>query len=170
MDGERFDALTQVFARLASRRRVLRRLGLGAAALVAGRTALTTREASADHCNYIGCGCATGTRHACGRGLVCCPSSPGTPGGAGVCSLPSDCGGPCVGGGGGCPTSCNWGDACPGCCSGYCGSYGSCDTASCTGLGCACASGTFSPCDDGLVCCSSYPGVPGAQGTCQYGC
>jgi hypothetical protein len=83
---------------------------------------------------------------------------------------PPTAGGACTGNGGPCSGSCNWGDACPGCCSGYCGQYGSCDTAGCTGLGCACASGTFQPCDAGLVCCSSYPGMPGAQGSCQYGC
>jgi hypothetical protein len=169
MEPRRFDAFTRALARLDSRRGVLRRLGVAGSAAILGRS-LTATSANADHCSSIGCGCSTGTRHACGGGLVCCPSSPGTPGGAGVCSDPADCGGPCVGSGGGCPGSCNWGDTCPGCCSGYCGDSGTCSAASCTDLGCACASGTFQPCDAGLVCCSSYPGMPGAQGTCQYSC
>ena len=40
----------------------------------------------------------------------------------------------------------------------------------CTGRGCACSTGTFSPCDSGLQCCAIYPGVPGGAGVCQYRC
>lgn len=170
MQPRLFDAIARDLASSASRRGVLRRFTGALAATLVGRALVTPDAAKADHCDYIGCGCATGTNHPCGNGLVCCPSSPGTPGGAGVCSDPGDCGGTCSDDGSPCSGSCNWGEACPGCCSGYCGQYGSCDTAQCTGLGCACASGTFQPCDGGLVCCSSYPGLPGAQGTCQYSC
>lgn len=170
MEPRRFDALARGLATPSSRRGALRRVAVAGVAALLGRSALRPEAAKADHCDFIGCGCSTGTLHPCGNGLVCCPSSPGTPGGAGVCSEPADCGGACTENGGGCSGSCNWGDTCPGCCSGYCGQYGTCDIASCTGLGCACASGTFQPCDGGLVCCSSYPGLAGAQGTCQYGC
>ena len=41
---------------------------------------------------------------------------------------------------------------------------------SCTGAGCACSTGTYSPCDSGLQCCAIYPGVPGGAGVCQYSC
>ena len=170
MEPRRFDALVRGLATSSSRRGALRRVAVAGVAALLGRSALRPEAAIADHCDFIGCGCSTGTLHACGGDLVCCPSSPGTPGGAGVCSEPADCGGACTENGGGCSGSCNWGDTCPGCCSGFCGQFGTCDTASCTGLGCACASGTFQPCDGGLVCCSSYPGLAGAQGTCQYGC
>jgi hypothetical protein len=170
MEPRRFDALARVLATSSSRRSTVRRVATAGIAALLGRLAVGSEAARADHCNYIGCGCSTAPRHACGGGLVCCPSSPGTPGGGGVCSDPADCGGGLHRQRGPCSGSCNWGDSCPGCCSGYCGQYGSCDSAGCTGLGCACASGTFQPCDAGLVCCSSYPGTPGAQGSCQYGC
>ncbi|MCC6314869.1 MAG: hypothetical protein IT337_12745 [Thermomicrobiales bacterium] len=169
MDSNRFDAFARRFASRTTRRAALRGAGAAALAALLGRAA-RPETASAHHCDYIGCGCATGTQHPCGGGLVCCPMNPGMPGGAGVCSQPSDCGGSCNDGGMACPASCNWGDACPGCCSGYCGDTGACGAASCTGLGCTCASGTYSPCDDGLVCCSNIPGLLGAPGTCQYAC
>ena len=40
----------------------------------------------------------------------------------------------------------------------------------CTGRGCACSTGTYSPCDSGLQCCALYPGVPGGAGVCQRRC
>lgn len=124
MDGERFDAVTRALAVRQSRRGVTRRLAVAVGALVVA--GLPARSRAGFNCDYIGCGCATGTWHPCNDGLVCCPSSPGLPGGAGVCSLPSDCGGPCAGTGGYCGDSCNWGDNCPACCSGWCGDLGSC--------------------------------------------
>jgi hypothetical protein len=124
--------------------------------------------ASAHHCDYAGCGCSTGTRHACGSGLVCCPSSPGTPGGGGVCAPRGQCGGTCVEQGYSCPSYCNWSDACSDCCSGYCGQFGACDQLS--GPGSSCATGTLAPCAPGLVCCPFVPGLAGGAGTCQYGC
>jgi hypothetical protein len=42
--------------------------------------------------------------------------------------------------------------------------------ARCTGRGCACATGTYSPCDSGLQCCAISPGVPGGTGVCQRRC
>lgn len=167
MESRRFDALTRLVARRASRRGTLR---FGALAVLGA--ALVPDRAAADHCDYAGCGCSTGVRHACGRGLVCCPSSPGVPGGGGVCAPRDQCGGGggCTGSGGACPGYCNWGDSCPDCCSGYCGPYGQCDTQACTGVGCSCTTGTYQPCDAGLVCCAIYADFPGGTGVCQYGC
>lgn len=170
MEQRRFDALTRAFADGSSRRRFLRRAGLAGMSAALNGLIATVRPVAAGHCNSLGCGCITGTRHQCGRGLVCCPSNPGLPGGAGVCAPAGQCGGSCVDQGQGCPAYCNWGDYCPDCCSGYCGSYGVCDQQSCTGVGCACATGTYSPCDVGLQCCALYPGLPGGAGVCQYGC
>lgn len=124
MDGDRFDAVTRGLGARQTRRGSLRRLAAAAGALFAA--SMPVRARAGFNCDYIGCGCATGTWHPCIDGLVCCPSTPGMPGGAGVCSQPSDCGGPCTGSGGSCGASCNWGDNCPACCSGWCGDLGSC--------------------------------------------
>jgi len=124
MDGDRFDAATRSLAGRQTRRGTLRGLAAGVGALLAA--SIPTRARAGFNCDYIGCGCATGTLHPCIDGLVCCASSPGTPGGAGVCSQPSDCDGSCAGSGGSCGSSCNWGDNCPACCSGWCGNLGSC--------------------------------------------
>jgi hypothetical protein len=171
MDEQWFDLLTRTLAGPSSRRGLLLRAGFaGISALVAGLFG-SPRATSARHCDYIGCGCNTGTRHPCGRGLDCCPNNPGLPGGSGVCAPSGQCGGGgCVGDGGSCPGYCNWGDYCPDCCSGFCGQYGSCDEQSCTGVGCACTTGTYLPCDYGLECCAIYPGLAGGAGVCQYGC
>jgi hypothetical protein len=124
MDSKRFDAVTRSLVNRETRRGVLGKLAAMTGAMFIA--ALPLKARAGFNCNYIGCGCATGTLHPCNSGLVCCASSPGTPGGAGVCSQPSDCGGPCTGSGGSCGTSCNWGDNCPACCSGWCGDFGSC--------------------------------------------
>jgi hypothetical protein len=39
--------------------------------------------------------------------------------------------------------------------------------APCTGEGCDCATGTESPCDEGLVCCPNEGSEPGGPGTCR---
>lgn len=124
MDGERFDTATRALANRQTRRGMLRWLAAAAGTLVIA--ALPVRARAGFNCSYIGCGCATGTLHPCNSPLVCCASSPGTPGGAGVCSNASDCNAPCSPSGGYCSDSCNWGDTCPECCSGYCGNTGSC--------------------------------------------
>ncbi len=65
---------------------------------------------------------------------------------------------------------CGFDGACCGsalCIGGYCSSG---SPGSCTGVGCACTTGTYSPCDDGLLCCAIYPGLAGGAGVCQYGC
>jgi hypothetical protein len=167
MDSDRFDALARTLASSTSRRDVLRRLRrAGAAAAVLGVFGLRQRS-SAHHCTYEGCGCATGTQHPCGRGLVCCPSSPGTPGGAGVCAPRGQCGGSCVDYGYACPGYCNWGDSCSDCCSGFCGQVGSCADPA---VGRACGGGTLNPCDPGLVCCPYVPGLAGGAGVCERRC
>ncbi|MCC7021407.1 MAG: hypothetical protein IT338_01185 [Thermomicrobiales bacterium] len=123
MDGDQFDAIARSLAARQTRRGVARLLA-AAGALALG--AIPVRGRAGFTCSYIGCGCATGTLHPCNAPLVCCPSTPGTPGEAGVCSNASDCDAPCRPSGGYCSDSCNWGDACPECCSGYCGSSGAC--------------------------------------------
>ena len=40
----------------------------------------------------------------------------------------------------------------------------------CTGVGCACMTGTYRPCNSGLQCCAKYPGSAGGAGVCQYRC
>jgi len=40
----------------------------------------------------------------------------------------------------------------------------------CTGMGCACMTGTYRPCDAGLQCCARYPGLAGGAGVCQNRC
>ena len=124
MDGEHFDAVTRSLVSRQTRRGLLKRLAAAVGALLIATLPVKARAGFT--CDYIGCGCAAGTLHPCNSGLVCCPSTPGTPGGAGVCSQPSDCGGPCNGSGSSCGGSCNWGDNCPACCSGWCGDYGTC--------------------------------------------
>jgi hypothetical protein len=167
MDDRQFDALTRTFSEATSRRRALRRIGLaGAAAALVGIFGRQT--ASAHHCKYEGCGCATGTQHACGSGLVCCASSPGTPGGGGVCTPHGQCGGGCADRGAACPGYCNWGDGCSGCCSGYCGTRGACEQP--PNLGLSCTGGTINPCLYGLVCCPYVPGLAGGAGVCEYRC
>jgi hypothetical protein len=167
MDDRRFDAWTKTLTDAMSRRGALRRLGLaGAVAALAGVFGRQGPTA-ANHCSYEGCGCSSGTQHACGHGLVCCSSSPGTPGGAGVCTPRGRCGG-CISRGNACAGHCNWGDGCVECCTGYCGNRGACDTP--PNLNATCTSGTQSPCLYGLTCCSYVPGLAGGAGSCEYSC
>src|SRR5829696_3095133 len=115
MDGGQFDDLTRAVSTVMSRRGVVRRMAL--AGIGVGLSGLLGHQnsGSAHHCNYEGCGCSTGTQHACGSGLVCCASNPGTSGGGGVCTTRGQCGGGCVDRGNACPSYCNWGDGCSGC-------------------------------------------------------
>ena len=126
MDSRGFDRWTRALAARGRSRRGALGLLAGGLAVAVGAMSGGARSASAHHCNFIGCGCATGTLHPCGGGLICCPSSPGLPGGAGVCAPPDQCGGACIAWRNACPGYCNWGDNCPDCCSGYCNSRGVC--------------------------------------------
>lgn len=74
-----------------------------------------------------------------------------------------------------CPSYCDLGGDCAGCCSGYCGYDGACEYYGCVGggLGCSCSSDSpYDNCDAGLVCCGDQlpPGWVGGSGTCQYSC
>ncbi len=91
----------------------------------------------------VGCGCTTGANNACGDNtLVCCANAGAAPGGPGTCT-PSSVG---------------------------CNPQGPTPTpAPCTGQGCACTTGTQSPCDSGLTCCQTT-GTPGGPGVCQSAC
>jgi hypothetical protein len=111
-------------------------------------------------CSTQGCVCATGTRRACDRGLVCCPTTD-TPGGPGVCQTKETCHpGGCPENGDACPATCNWNDACPGCCSGYCGGAGQgADTpVVCPEANCACDPNNPNACNQGLTCCATQGG------------
>ena len=123
-------------------------------------------------CTGQGCDCNGGVQGNCDQGLVCCQGGQPIPGGAGTCEPEAQCGPTCTGNGDGCDASCNWGDDCAACCSGFCNSTGQCDNAPpppCTGQGCACTTGTLGACDDGLSCCATG-GDPGAPGVCQASC
>lgn len=136
MDEQRFDRWTRSLSASTSRRETLRRLGLGGLAAAFAGLLGRSQAAQAHHCDFYGCGCATGAYHPCADGLVCCPSSPGTPGGAGTCINDFECD-----------------DTSP-------------PSDTCGYIGCACATGTFQPCDDGLICCPNSPGLPGGSGVC----
>ncbi|MFN8592829.1 MAG: hypothetical protein U0031_15320 [Thermomicrobiales bacterium] len=124
-------------------------------------------------CTGEGCDCNGGVQGACDDGLICCLTDPSVPGGPGTCQPAEACGPPpCIDNGGACDATCNWGDSCSGCCSGYCNDTGQCDNAPpvvCTTAGCACTTGTEGACDEGLSCCSTG-GDPGATGVCQASC
>ncbi|MGH2616731.1 MAG: hypothetical protein ACRDJC_15970, partial [Thermomicrobiales bacterium] len=124
-------------------------------------------------CTSEGCECNGGVQGACDGGLICCQTDPSVPGGPGTCQPEAACGPPpCTDNGGGCDATCNWGDSCAGCCSGYCNDTGQCDNAPpvvCTGAGCACTTGTEAPCDEGLTCCATSD-LPGGPGVCQASC
>ncbi len=126
-------------------------------------------------CTGETCPCNGGVEGACDDGLICCQTDPSIPGGSGTCQAPDFCGPPpCTDNGVGCDSTCNWGDSCAGCCSGFCDDTGVCGDVPpppvvCTSAGCACDTGTEAPCDDGLTCCQSGD-VPGGPGVCQAGC
>jgi hypothetical protein len=118
-------------------------------------------------CTAQGCVCATGTQAPCDDGLVCCPTTD-LMGGPGVCQTEAVCyPDECRENGRACHRSCGTTDACPSCCSNYCNGDGVCEDEPepCTGDGCACTTGTQSPCDSGLICCGTT-GTPGGPGIC----
>jgi hypothetical protein len=167
MDSSRFDALVRDFGRRRSRRGLLRGLAKAGAIVAAARIGVRSSDTAARHCRDYGCGCDAGVYNACRSDLVCCPWSPGVPGGLGLCLTENECYGPqCLGSGEPCAYACGWDASCDGCCSGYCDDNGLCGIPRCTGTGCACATGTYLPCDPGLSCCALQPGVPGGPGVC----
>jgi hypothetical protein len=166
MDQMRFDALAKRLGRGGSRRRLLANLARAGALVAATRLGLPAEPAAA-RCRDYGCNCNAGTHNPCRGGLICCPWSPGTPGGVGRCTSEDECYGPqCINSGDSCAYSCGYGYSCPDCCSGYCNDYGICDTPRCSGSGCACATGTYLPCDYGLTCCPLQRGLVGGPGVC----
>jgi hypothetical protein len=132
-------------------------------------------ECAPPPCTSEGCDCNGGVQGACDPGLICCQTDPSVPGGPGTCQAQQFCGPPpCIDNGVGCDATCNWGDACAGCCSGYCNDTGICDNEPappvvCTSAGCACATGTEAPCDEGLTCCATSD-LLGGPGVCQEAC
>jgi hypothetical protein len=167
VDQERFDAITKRVFGVGSRRGLLRNLARVGAGVIAVRVGLGSGGADARQCRDYGCSCNGGVYRSCRSDLVCCPYSQGLPGGLGQCLTEDECYGPqCVNSGDACAPYCGWGASCDACCSGYCGDYGVCDTPRCSGAGCACATGTYLPCDYGLTCCPLQPGLPGGPGVC----
>ena len=125
------------------------------------------RRCNLQDCKGEGCPCHTGVRGACEPGLVCCSDDSSVPGGPGRCEAHDVCyEHQCQATTNPCPDTCNWGDYCPGCCSGHCGDLGACAAPPCDGIGCECVGGTAGACDPGLVCCPYNPGLPGGHGQC----
>lgn len=106
MDQERFDRLTRQFGR-SSRRSVLGGAAKAGAALVAAWLGFGTHPADARQCRDYGCTCNGGIYRSCRSGLVCCPYSPGVPGGLGQCLTEDECYGPqCINSGEACAPYC----------------------------------------------------------------
>ncbi len=167
MDQYRFDALAKRLGGARSRRGFTRVLVQAGIAAVAVRLGIRKRTDAARSCREYGCSCNAGVYRPCRNGLVCCPWSPGVPGGVGLCMTEDDCYGPqCISSGEACAPYCGWGQSCADCCSGYCSDFGVCDTPRCTGPGCSCSTGTYLPCDYGLTCCPLQTGLLGGPGVC----
>jgi hypothetical protein len=100
---------------------------------------------------HAGCGCITGTQDPCSSDRLTCCATTERMGGPGIClTTETTCPGAMP------PEEPTVAPAAP-----------TATPAPCTGDGCACASGTESACDDGLVCCTSEGSPPGAQGLCR---
>jgi hypothetical protein len=154
MDEQRFDIWTRAIAHSGSRRRILRAMMGAGAVLAAERRGLSDVAA---HHGKAGPGNLCRTNGQCvgadaplvcdwngyGKGLHCCTYE------GNRCGFDKACCGTAL------------------CIGGYCSSG---SPSSCTGVGCACMTGTFSPCDYGLQCCAIYPGLAGGAGVCQYSC
>jgi hypothetical protein len=155
MDEQRFDRWTRAFASSGSRRRLLRALVGAGAALAA--TSRGMAEVAAHHAS-AGPGEACRSDNQCVAAdapMVCAWNGYGSAGQACCTYEGSNC------------ADDSWCCGTNLCLGGICSSG---SPSSCTGPGCACTTGTFSPCDDGLVCCAIYPGLAGGAGVCQYGC
>jgi len=154
MDEQRFDTWTRTLAHAGSRRRLVRAVVGGAALLTAGRRGLSNAAAHhgmacpGDPCRTDNQCVAADAPMACdwngyGNGTNCCTYE------GNRCGFDAACCGTAI------------------CIGGYCSSG---SRSSCTGVGCACMTGTFSPCDYGLQCCAIYPGLAGGAGVCQWSC
>ena len=154
MDEQRFDTWTRAFAQPGSRRRLMRAMIGAGAAFAATRRGLSDVAA---HHGSAGPGDPCRKTSQClgaDAPLVCDWNGHGN--GLHCCTYEGN--------------RCGFNKACCGfatCIGGYCSS-GSPST--CTGVGCACTTGTLNPCDYGLSCCSIYPGMAGGAGVCQYYC
>jgi hypothetical protein len=108
-------------------------------------------------CTGENCACDSTNPASCDQGLVCCP--PLGPG-SGTCLTEAECAPPpCIDNGTGCDSTCNWGDSCPGCCSGFCNTSGVCDgftpsdTCISDGVNCGTTCNWSDSCD---ACCSGF--------------
>jgi len=154
MDEQRFDTWTRALARAGSRRRLVRAVVGGAALLMAGWRGLSNAAA---HHGMAGPGdpCRTDNQCVAADAPMACDWN-GYGNGTNCCTYEGN--------------RCGFDAACCGtaiCIGGYCSSE---SPSSCTGVGCACMTGTFSPCDYGLQCCAIYPGLAGGAGVCQWSC
>jgi hypothetical protein len=158
MDDRRFDNWAHTMAGPGSRRRVLGGLiGIGSAAFL-GAFRRGASDASAHH-GRSGPGDPCRDDDQCvgaDAPLVCAWNGFDYDGDLNCCTYEGN--------------RCGFDAACCGtalCIGGYCSSG---SPSSCTGVGCACMTGTFSPCDYGLQCCAIYPGLAGGAGICQWSC
>ena len=154
MDEHRFDTWPRTLAHAGSRRRLVRAVVGGAALLTAGRRGLSNAAA---HHGMAGPGdpCRTDNQCVAADAPMACDWN-GYGNGTNCCTYEGN--------------RCGFDAACCGtaiCIGGYCSSG---SPSSCTGVGCACMTGTFSPCDYGLQCCAIYPGLAGGAGVCQWSC
>src|SRR5215217_6370556 len=156
MDDRQFDTWTRALGSDTSRRTGLRLLAGAGAALVAltrGRADVTARRGSAgpgDPCR------SSSQCLGADAPLVCDWNGFGYDGELNCCTYEGN--------------RCGFDAACCGTASCIGGSCSSESPSSCTGVGCACMTGTFSPCDYGLQCCAIYPGLAGGAGVCQWSC
>jgi hypothetical protein len=154
MDEHRFDTWIRALVHAGSRRRLVRAVVGGAALLTAGRRGLSNAAA---HHGMAGPGdpCRTDNQCVAADAPMACDWN-GYGNGTNCCTYEGN--------------RCGFDAACCGtaiCIGGYCSSG---SPSSCTGVGCACMTGTFSPCDYGLQCCAIYPGLAGGAGVCQWSC
>lgn len=90
-------------------------------------TCQPTSQCTPPACTGAGCSCNGGVQGNCDAGLVCCQDDASIPGGIGVCVVEGSCFAQgCDDEGVGCAATCDWGAACPSCCTGFCTANGVC--------------------------------------------